>query len=354
MIQFLQAQHGDAFFLKLHRGENYGTVVVDGGPGINARLNPFIKEVEALEHIDLMVLTHHDDDHIAGIKRYFEKHRNDESLKVSNVWANCAPNIQINNSPNVSAQQAYTLSEVLNDLFEKELLVWRADIVAGEVIEFPFCEIEIISPKDNVFNEFQAQYKTMVGNAIEETLGVNVANELVNDDINTSLHELAKTEPKPPTLNKYNEAANMSSIAFIVRSDDMSALMLGDAYPQQICEYLYSKGYSKAMKLKVDFVKISHHGSERNTSSELLDLIDCNKFIISTNGGIGNSKHPSRKTIARILCHPERDYSSTIHLYFNYPRERIEIIGKTVFNDQMDCDSNFECHFFDNPMNTLN
>ena len=36
--------------------------------------------------------------------------------------------------------------------------------------------------------------------------------------------------------------------------------------------------------LKIDYVKVSHHGSKANTNDELLSLLDCNNFIISANG----------------------------------------------------------------------
>ena len=59
-------------------------------------------------------------------------------------------------------------------------------------------------------------------------------------------------------------------------------------------------GYSKQNKLKVDIVKVSHHGSKDNTSNELLELIECNKFLISTDGK--QHGHPDKEALARIIC----------------------------------------------------
>lgn len=55
-----------------------------------------------------------------------------------------------------------------------------------------------------------------------------------------------------------------------------------------------------------------------------MDIIQCDKFIISTNGGNGSSNHPDRTTIAHILCHTKRDMDTKVHLYFNYKLELIE------------------------------
>lgn len=107
---------------------------------------------------------------------------------------------------------------------------------------------------------------------------------------------------------------------------------------------LIERGYSKEHKLQVDFIKMSHHGSANNISNELLDIIDCDKFIISTDGSKGY-KHPHREAIANVLCHPERDYSRTIHFYFNYPLKTIiNNREEALFNFELDKCLNFEYH----------
>ena len=78
---------------------------------------------------------------------------------------------------------------------------------------------------------------------------------------------------------RLNELANAASIAFILRCDNLSILMLGDSYPQNVERYLREeKGYSEENPLVVDFVKVSHHGSRNNTSNSLLDIIQCDKL----------------------------------------------------------------------------
>ena len=91
--------------------------------------------------------------------------------------------------------------------------------------------------------------------------------------------------------------------------------MLGDCYPHNVVDYLRRKGYSEQHPLRVDYVKVAHHGSLHNTSNELMDLIHCNHYIISTNGD--KFGHPDREAFAHILCHPTRDRSEKVHFYFN-------------------------------------
>jgi beta-lactamase superfamily II metal-dependent hydrolase len=63
-------------------------------------------------------------------------------------------------------------------------------------------------------------------------------------------------------------------------------LFLGDAHDQVVADNIRTLGYSDTNKLKLDLVKISHHGSQHNTSSETLSL-DSPCYVISTDG----SKH---------------------------------------------------------------
>ena len=158
------------------------------------------------------------------------------------------------------------------------------------------------------------------------------------------MHELAQRGKTPGNPNKSSELVNMVSLSMIIRCDAFSILILGDSFPQEIYLSLIERGYSKENKLQVDFIKMSHHGSANNISNDLLDIIDCDKFIISTNGGKGY-KHPHREAIANVLCHPERDYSRSVHFYFNYSLE--DIVNNreaALFNFELDKCLNFECH----------
>jgi len=71
-------------------------------------------------------------------------------------------------------------------------------------------------------------------------------------------------------------------------------------------------------------VKISHHGSQHNTSSETLSLLDSPCYVISTDG----SKHglPNKRTIARILK------VTNGKIVFNYSH----VIASLLLTDEVD------------------
>ena len=87
---------------------------------------------------------------------------------------------------------------------------------------------------------------------------------------------------------------------------------------------------------------VSHHGSRGNTNFELLELIDCSKFIVSANA---KNKHyfPHKEAFARILANPARKIAEKISLIFNYGNSEI----KNIFTKQEMEEYNFECLYPD-------
>ena len=57
---------------------------------------------------------------------------------------------------------------------------------------------------------------------------------------------------------------------------------------------------------------MAHHGSARNNSFELLELIDCQRYLLSSNGS--RHHHPDREALARVLTVCE----DGVEFYFNY------------------------------------
>ncbi|MDR7052904.1 hypothetical protein J2W70_000248 [Pseudomonas koreensis] len=108
---------------------------------------------------------------------------------------------------------------------------------------------------------------------------------------------------------------NGSSITAIVELGGIRVLMLADAWAEDVVnalQVLKSQGCS----MMFDAVKVSHHGSLRNTSPELLELIDAPVYFVSTNG-VGHG-HPDFEVLAAIVDRPA-DFSRTIFLNYATP-----------------------------------
>ena len=336
-IHFLPVKYGDSFVIECDKGGNHGLVVVDGGPnGCGKILKAKLDELG--ERPDLMVLTHYDDDHIGGLIQYIKTCMKEGMHPAEEIWANCAtyvgtaleedphpePKIQFEekkgrggiDAPR-SAIQAVRMARLV-DIFAMQGLTWRDNLVEGVGKQFPFATIEVVSPTERG-RELAIGKQEIAAAKINAKasgfMGGEIKMDMPTPEVILPLEELAKDNPKPPSEKADAEVANAASIAFILRCDGLSVLMLGDCYPHNVVAYLRKRGYSETKPLVVDYVKISHHGSMHNTSNELLDLVKCNHYIISTNGD--KFGHPDREVFAHILCHPKRNRKERVHIYFN-------------------------------------
>ena len=76
--------------------------------------------------------------------------------------------------------------------------------------------------------------------------------------------------------------------------------------------------------------KLPHHASQNNISKELLELLQCKRYLISTNGSYFD--HPDREAIARVI-----KYGGTRPtLCFNYQSEDNVIWAETHMHQPYD------------------
>jgi hypothetical protein len=71
--------------------------------------------------------------------------------------------------------------------------------------------------------------------------------------------------------------------------------------------------------LRLDALKLSHHGSANATNADLLRVIDCAHYLVPTDGS--TFYHPDRAAIARVI----RQGGPQPTLHFNYRTEFNEI-----------------------------
>ena len=93
--------------------------------------------------------------------------------------------------------------------------------------------------------------------------------------------------------------------------------------------------------MDMDFIKLSHHGSERNISEKFLKQFGSKNYLISAGTG---SKRPSKKTLALLLMtHSDRNKKifvtnrnkhilwmdqEKVHQFYDF--EFVDIAGKSI------------------------
>lgn len=118
--------------------------------------------------------------------------------------------------------------------------------------------------------------------------------------------------------------ANAASIAFLAEFNGKALLVGGDARSDVLCDSIRSLLSLRAQKrLRLDAFVIPHGGSQRNLSRQLLDLLECDRYLVSTNGAV--FQHPNRETIARIITFGRAALDRPLTLVFNYRSQFTEV-----------------------------
>lgn len=333
-IKFLPAFNGDCILISFKEEDNQNrNILIDGGisktyydPDLDqfGELYHEIDRIKKLEQkVDLLILTHIDDDHIGGILCWLERDK-DAAKYIGDVWFNSGKLIAkyLNKPENESLKMelkgtgsAYTGVQQGID-FEKYLLdnkVWSENIIVAEN------EVDMFGLKFNILSPTKSKLKSLLNFYFKKTKdSVYTSGSGLNDWLEL-LSEIIEVESQKGFKQDYDSTApNGSSIAFILSNLDKKYLFLADAHPSIIVKSLQQMGYTKENKLVVEFVKVSHHGSKKNTSKKLLELIKTNHYVFLTDSS--GHGHPHKATLARVVSENE---NAVFHFNYDYVKKNI-------------------------------
>jgi beta-lactamase superfamily II metal-dependent hydrolase len=316
-FEFLKAGNGDCIFISTDEGIN---ILIDGG--IEKTYDRELKLLLKREvrdrglQLDLVVLTHYDDDHIAGLLRLLEyeikKLENKKSTIIKELWFNSfdeALVTPINYSNNTSAKQQIKFDDYIKELLPH--IIYKSPLSIDEVQDIFMgdsqeLKITLLSPNNKKLEKLFLKYE-------KETK--NNQTSARSNDYAISIKKLAQEKFKKDT-----SLSNGASIAFILEYKNKKFLFLGDAHIDLIIDSLEKLGYNSENRLELEFVKLSHHGSSKNLNSDFLDLIDTDRFVILTNGG--RHQHPNKEVLSKIVTHHKRNRDEHIEFIYNYEHTR--------------------------------
>ncbi|MFB4820360.1 ComEC/Rec2 family competence protein [Enterobacter hormaechei subsp. xiangfangensis] len=277
-INILDAGHGDCILLDF----THTLILIDSGPKeflIRRSVITKLKELLSERAIDIAVVTHNDDDHIGGYEYIISS-----GIKINRFIfnsLNLISNIFKTDERQISYNQDINLDLYLKEQnISVETLRWQSEpIVINNIKIIP------LTPE------------------------ISALERMHNDHLRKTLPQISSFEETEPTLDEcindiFNgndkfipdkSITNRTSLSFIVEYNHFRGVFLGDAWATDVVSAL------KSSNIKLDFnvVKLSHHGSEKNTTSDLIQLLGETEYIICADKSKHN--HPNNKTIARIL-----------------------------------------------------
>jgi hypothetical protein len=110
------------------------------------------------------------------------------------------------------------------------------------------------------------------------------------------------------------KAPNGSSIVLLVEWCGRRLLLTGDAFASDLVDGL--SALEEPGPVRVDLLKLPHHGSRNNLSKELVAAVECPEWVVSSDGS--QFRHPDPQALARILT---AGVPSPRTLAFNVPSE---------------------------------
>ncbi|HHB95375.1 MAG TPA: MBL fold metallo-hydrolase, partial [Campylobacterales bacterium] len=91
-FNFFKAKAGDSILVST----NNTNILIDGGYGTTYK-NEIKPKIEQLDKLDLVVLTHTDEDHICGLIEMLNKHKKDRK-KINELWFNSTEGVRVRKS----------------------------------------------------------------------------------------------------------------------------------------------------------------------------------------------------------------------------------------------------------------
>lgn len=338
--------------------------------------------------LEKLILTHIDADHIQGAIRLLKDNNAEKFISINEVWHNTYRHLSEQKEGEIDVKQERILQKIIRRGYPQSesnqgeqgisaeqgttvgaLLLqgkysWNSDFNNQTVCIEQRSEIEL-NPDTNIYllspdkQKLEKLKELWTDELKRYGANFNSANSQLYDDAFEMLlsweQEKAKVAPKQISATKetleellkipFDEddtATNGSSIAFVLQVQNKKMLFLADGHPGLIVHSLNE--YQKEGVIIFDLIKVAHHGSFGNISRELLNKIDSERYLISTNGQ--KHSHPDKETIAQIITR-KADFHRK--LYFNYITANSKYFDRKDWMEKF----NYSIHYTDQPPYTL-
>lgn len=326
-VQFLPAREGDAIWLRWtgEAGDPHQALVDLGTEQTGRKFASRLRSLpEDRREFDLLVVTHVDRDHIGGVLTCISDPLEPvPGLRFHDIWFNAWAHLHGQALPEPQAQQKL---EAMGPAQGERLTVWLAEQAWNKA----FGRGPVVRPDNAV------PYRELPGGLRLTVLGPTQARlaDLIqtwDDEVTDALAKgtLVSAAPGlglPGTLESYGsltppvlesridvedlaasnvapdrKQANGTSIILLVEWRGRRVLLTGDAFTVDVLSGLDAYGASSAAGRphRFDLVKLPHHGSAKNFTTELAAAVATPVWVFSTDGTTHH--HPDATAIARVL-----------------------------------------------------
>jgi beta-lactamase superfamily II metal-dependent hydrolase len=381
-IEMLPANEGDCILVTIPHEDV--RILIDGGTSetyTSCLRERLLQIKEEGKGIDLLVVTHIDNDHIGGIIELLKENGSfaeSKIIKIQNIWHNSYRHLQFHKGLETGEAEKQILQKIvargvsqeMRQFSEgkKEVSALQGTSLAALILQGGYnwnlqffgkavkkqqekirlgdaCTIEVLLPgqeelerlakkwkyelkrsrisfqfsEDKIFDDaYEYYYRFFAQENTGEKKQVAARTKEYEDIY--EIEKLAKRQGKPD----YSET-NASSISLLLDYKEKRILLLADNTAGKVME-------SGKISGMFDAIKLPHHGSVRNISDGFLANCVTEKYLISTSSE--KYGHPDIETLSKIMVN-RAEYPKQI--YFNYEIEKVKEFEERVkWNKQLD------------------
>jgi hypothetical protein len=252
--------------------------------------------------MDVLVITHVDQDHILGALQLLRDP--DAPAEFTDIWFNGYDQLTDNQFESFGPVEGELLTAILqeHDFPWNKAFHGRAIEVSREFLPFDDkMRLKILAPDRQSLERLiptwtdECRKNGLIPGAGAQAPQADDGFEQFGQLDVATVKQLAATP-----FDRDTSRTNRTSIAFLFEYDNTRILFTGDGdVPQLIAALQPLAAEQPGRRLHIDALKVPHHGSHRNISRELLEIIDCQRYLISTSGA--RHDHPDKIAVARIL-----------------------------------------------------
>lgn len=350
-LEVLPAKKGDCLLLHCGTADAPALILVDGGPaGVwTGSLKPRLDEIRAERglraeeplHIDLVIVSHVDDDHINGVIGLLEyikdkrDSRDPPHFTVGRLWHNAFDDIVGNDQVQGDRPSQFGVASVgtVRDADDagdpgpaRDVAKLLASVEQGDRLRDLAGALGI-----EVNPDFEGGLIHSGAPAVEDAgLGVSISiagprhGELLALQAETDKWLKRRKEKGAATGSLLaalddTSVANLSSVVLLVEDGEQSLLLTGDARADKIRAGLEDAGsMSRHGTLHVDILKMQHHGSIRNVDADFLRTVTADTYVFSGDGKHGN---PDRETFELLF---RQRPGAEMSLMTTYPLDEVD------------------------------
>lgn len=314
-LELLPVAQGDCLWLEWGQGRQRWRMLVDCGTegSFDEALGPRIARLPKKERrFELFILSHIDGDHIGGGIPLLQQAKA-LGLSFGDIWFNGREHLEPARMLSGKDGDDFTT------LLKREKLPWN-QFTGGKAIvrrvgadgseaALPTCtlagglKLTVLSPVPKTLLQLAGTWDKDLKAPGRRRVLARGKLELRED-----LDAIVRNP-----FNPDGSRPNGSSIAVLVEFAGKALLLGADAYADVLASAVAKLLPRGQPRLALDAFKVSHHGSRGNVNDELMALLDCEHFLISTSGAVFN--HPDREALARLVRRSPRPAT----LWFNHP-----------------------------------